>query len=118
MVSSFVLFQIVIRTLGTRLDSSDVPPPDALPTVNPLESADPKNAPVTPLQSADPKTKHLKSFRIRRSEKMWGWGGKLLTRNSRRLRGPLPRTGSPDRSHGPIDASSIQLLGPSLEGRR
>src|SRR6266436_5555945 len=34
---------------------------------------------VTPLQSADPKTKHLKSFRIRRSEKRWGGGHKLLT---------------------------------------
>jgi hypothetical protein len=48
--------------------------------LTPLESALPKNAPVTPLQSADPKTKDLKSFRIRRSEKGWGEGGKLLTR--------------------------------------
>src|SRR6266478_5358914 len=47
--------------------------------LTPVESADPKNGRVTPLQSADPKTKHLKSFRIRRSEKRWGGGHKLLT---------------------------------------
>ena len=56
---------------------------DSLPTtprsLSPLESADPQNAPVTPLQSADPKTKHLKSFRIRRSEKAWGEGRNRLT---------------------------------------
>src|SRR5882762_6150405 len=40
--------------------------------LTPVESADPKNGRVTPLQSADLKTKHLKSFRIRRSEKRWG----------------------------------------------
>src|SRR5450432_1608955 len=34
---------------------------------------------LTPLQSADPKTKHLKSFRIRRSEKAWGEGRNRLT---------------------------------------
>jgi hypothetical protein len=53
---------------------------DRLPSIHfpvtPVESADPKNAPVTPLQSADPKTKHLKSFRIRRSENRWGEGTK------------------------------------------
>ena len=44
-----------------------------------LESALPQKPRVTPLQSADPKTKHLKSFRIRRSEKRGGEGCKLLT---------------------------------------
>jgi hypothetical protein len=50
-------------------------------SLTPVESADPKNSPITPLQSADPKTKHLKSFRIRRSEKKGGRGGQRLTRN-------------------------------------
>ena len=53
--------------------------PTTLYSLTPLESALPQNAPVTPLQSADPKTKHLKSFRIRRSEKTWGEGGDRLT---------------------------------------
>jgi hypothetical protein len=37
-----------------------------------LECADPKNAPITPLECAVPKTRHLKSFRMRRSEKRGG----------------------------------------------
>jgi hypothetical protein len=43
-------------------------------SLTPLQSADPKNTPVTPAESADPKTKHLKSFRIRTSEKRVGGG--------------------------------------------
>jgi hypothetical protein len=39
-----------------------------------LQSALTQNAPVTPLQSADPKTRHLKSFRIRTSNKRRGEG--------------------------------------------
>src|SRR5450432_1663299 len=80
MLSSFVLSQILIRTLSTCPGHSDAPPPTTIPTATPVESADPKNAPITRLESADPKTKHLKSFRIRRSEKRGGRGGKLLTR--------------------------------------
>src|SRR5450755_2569283 len=81
MLSSGVLAETLIRTLAPPPDSSYVRPSSAASTVTPLESADPKNVPVTLLQSADPKTKHLKSFRIRRSEKRGGEGGKLLTRN-------------------------------------
>ena len=60
MLSSFVLAETLIRTLAPPPGSRHVRPPIAASTVNPLESADPKNASVTPLQSADPKTKHLK----------------------------------------------------------
>jgi hypothetical protein len=80
MLSSFVLSQIVIRTLGTSLGASDVPPPNATPTANPVESALPKDALVTRLESADPKTLALKPFRIRTYKKGWGGGCKLLTR--------------------------------------
>jgi hypothetical protein len=59
----------------------DVSPQNANSALNSLESALPKNAPITPLQSADPKTLDLKSFRIRTYEKGRGEGGKLLTRN-------------------------------------
>lgn len=62
---------------STRRNGSRLSLPAA--SLSLLESALPKNAPVTPLQSTDPKTTHLKSFRIRRSEKRWGEGGKLLT---------------------------------------
>src|ERR1700692_209011 len=55
-------------------------PKAANKSLSPLESALPKIQPITPLQSADPKTLHLKSFRIRRSQKGWGGRGKLLTR--------------------------------------
>jgi hypothetical protein len=65
--------------------------------LTPLQSALPKKAPVTSLESADPKTQYLKAFGIRRSEKRWGEGCKLLTRNS-----PLKRNPSPTRhSRGP-----------------
>jgi hypothetical protein len=74
MLSSFVLSEIIIRMLGTRLGASDFPPPNATPAVNPLESALPKNAPVTRLESADPKTRGLKFFRIRTYRKGWGEG--------------------------------------------
>jgi hypothetical protein len=60
-----VLAQLLIRML---FDASDFPTANALSTVNPVESADPKNAPVTPLESADPKSLDLKSFRIRTSK--------------------------------------------------
>jgi hypothetical protein len=43
-------------------------------TLSPLESADPKNAPVTLLQSALPNLKDLKSFRISTYEKGGGRG--------------------------------------------
>src|SRR5450755_3472030 len=66
MVFSFVLYQVLIRTLGPSLGTPSVSPPTAALA-------------LTPVQSADPKTKHLKSFRIRRSEKTGGAGGKLLT---------------------------------------
>src|SRR5277367_2890946 len=79
MLLSLVLSRILIRTFGARLAASDAPPPNVLLAVNPVESAVPKNPPVTPLQSADPKTRHLKSFRICTSAKGWGEGGKLLT---------------------------------------
>src|SRR5271163_1605204 len=79
MLSSFVLSQILIRTLGTRFSDSGIALPGATQTVNPVESALPKNPPITPLQSSDPKTLDLKSFRIRTYEKRRGEGGKLLT---------------------------------------
>jgi hypothetical protein len=53
--------------------------------LSPLECAVPKNAPITPLECAVPKTRHLKSFRMRRSEKRKGDGGKLLTRSRRKV---------------------------------
>src|SRR5882724_6757903 len=50
----------------------------SLPTTHhlliPLESALPKNAPVTRLESADPKSLDLKPFRIRTYRKGWGRG--------------------------------------------
>ena len=75
MLCSFVLSQIVIRTLGTYLGASDVPPSNANSTVNPIESALTKNVRVTPLQSADPKILALKSFRIRTYKKRDGGRG-------------------------------------------
>src|SRR5271155_613533 len=80
MLPSFVLSQPLIRTLHARASACYVRPLTAISTVNPLESALPKNARVTPLQSAVPKSLGLKSFRIRTSEKKAGGGGKLLTR--------------------------------------
>ncbi len=74
MLSSLVLSQIVIRTLGTSLGASDVPPPNAFPTANPVESTLPNNGRVTRLESADPKTLALKPFRIRTYKKGWGEG--------------------------------------------
>src|SRR5260370_9260769 len=48
-----------------------------------LECADPQNAPITPLECAVPKTRHLKSFRMRSSEKSGGRVPPLsLTRNT------------------------------------
>jgi hypothetical protein len=52
MISYFVLSKIIIRTFGTWLGTSDVLPPKPFPTVRPLESAPPKNVPVTLLESA------------------------------------------------------------------
>ena len=75
MLLFLVLSQIVIRTLSTRLGTSDVPPLNALSTVTPLESALPKKSPVTPLQSALPKSLDLKPFRIRTYKIRWGGGG-------------------------------------------
>ena|ERR1700676_311912 len=49
--------------------------------VSPLQSALPKNAPITLLESALPKTRHLKSFRIRTYKKRRGEGVLLLSRN-------------------------------------
>ena len=46
-----------------------------------LECADPQNVPITPLECAVPKSLDLKSFRMRSSEKRWGEGGILLTKN-------------------------------------
>ncbi len=42
-----------------------------------MESADPKNAPVTPLESADPNSLHAKSCKINTSKKYRGEGGAL-----------------------------------------
>src|SRR5216684_8134773 len=53
--------------------------------LSPLECAVPQIAPITPLECAVPKTRHLKSFRMRSSEKSGGVGDKLLTRNSIRI---------------------------------
>jgi hypothetical protein len=54
-----------------------------LSTVNffltPLQSALPRNAPITRLESALPNSLDLKSFRIRTCENRWGEGGELLT---------------------------------------
>jgi hypothetical protein len=58
--------------LGTPLGVSDFPPLNATPTVNPVESALPKNAPVTRSESADPNSLNLKSCRIRTYKKWWG----------------------------------------------
>src|SRR5882757_10734779 len=69
MLPSFVLPQIVIRTLATRLRIFKVPAPSASPALKPLESALPQNGRVTRLESADPKTLDLKSFRIRTYKK-------------------------------------------------
>src|SRR5260370_38539366 len=42
-----------------------------------MESADPKNAPVTPLESADPNSLHAKSCKINSSKKYRGEGAAL-----------------------------------------
>jgi len=81
MLSSFVLSRILIRMLGTRLGVSDFPPPNATPTVNSLESALPKNPPVTPSESALTISLHLKCFRIRTYKKRWG-GGQIVNQRS------------------------------------
>jgi hypothetical protein len=105
MLSSFVLSVIVIRTLGTPLGVSDFPPPNATPTVNPVESALPKNAPVTRSESADPKTRGLKFFRIRTYRKGVGGGAKLLTRIIR-SRAAQPGSGSQN-GNAPAQWSSV-----------
>lgn len=58
--------------------------PTSVPSVssmlNPLESADPRNVPVTPVESALPKLLDLKSFIIRTSKKIGGSELLWLTR--------------------------------------
>src|SRR5258708_1108884 len=95
MLSSFVLPQIVIRTLATRLRIFKVPAPSASPALKPLESALPQNGRVTRLESADPKTLDLKSFRIRTYKKggasfllRLGWGRGMVAPASCRLFSP------------------------------
>jgi hypothetical protein len=63
---------ILIRVISTNNSNASrgvgrfaIPTAKFHSSPNPVESADPKNTPVTLLQSADPKTRHLKSFRIR-----------------------------------------------------
>jgi hypothetical protein len=67
-----------------------------LSTVNffltPLQSALPKNAPITRLESALPNSLDLKSFRIRTCKNRRGGGCKLLT-NVRRHPAECPRFG-------------------------
>ena len=81
MLPSFVLSQMVIRTSWTRLRSSDARTPRACKGLNPVESALPKNTPVTPVQSALPHSLDLKPFRIRTYRNRRGEGD-LLTRRS------------------------------------
>ena len=80
MLPSFVLSQMVIRTSWTRLRSLDARTPRACKGLNPVESALPKNTPVTPVQSALPHSLDLKPFRIRTYGNRRGRGGDLLTR--------------------------------------
>src|SRR5712692_8085603 len=65
-----------------------------------LECADPQNAPITPLECAVPKTQHLKSFRMRSSEKSGGGVLPLsLTRNTKKdLNFEGARRGGPSRA--------------------
>src|SRR5229473_4891379 len=65
-----------------------------------LECADPQNAPITPLECAVPKTQHLKSFRMRSSEKSGGGVRPLsLTRNTKKDLNPEgARRGGPSRA--------------------
>src|SRR6266851_5714791 len=65
-----------------------------------LECADPQNAPITPLECAVPKTQHLKSFRMRSSEKSGGGVHPLsLTRNTKKDLNPEgARRGGPSRA--------------------
>jgi len=72
MLYSRVLLESLIRTLPghRRLSTANSPRPSQ--TVNPLESALPKNRRVTPLESALPNSLDLKSFRIRTYKKGGG----------------------------------------------
>src|SRR6266478_1151807 len=65
-----------------------------------LECADPQNAPITPLECAVPKTRHLKSFRMRSSEKSGGGVRPLsLTGNTKKdLNSEGARRGGPSRA--------------------
>ena len=56
--------------------------------LSPLQSALPKNSPVTRLESALPNSLDLKSFIIRTYEKTPGGRGKLLTSYPMRIAGP------------------------------
>src|SRR5882724_4620811 len=109
MLSFFVLSQIVIRTARTRPGAHSQ---NAIPAVNPLQSALPKNARVTPLQSALPNSLDLKPFRIRTYKKRWGERGKLLT-------GICPaqlRVASPNSQNGP-QTGSVLPASPTTDGR-
>src|SRR6202040_4285866 len=74
MLYLLVLLESSIRTLpGHRwLSAANSHRPSQ--TVNPLESALPRNRRVTPLESALPKSLDLKSFRIRTYKKRRGRG--------------------------------------------
>jgi hypothetical protein len=50
--------------------------------LNPLESALPRNSPITRLESALTNSLDLKSFRIRTYKKRWGEGVLLLTKSA------------------------------------
>jgi hypothetical protein len=76
-LSYAILSQLLIRTTAPLLSSSDAPQ-NTIPVVNPVESALPRNSPITPLRSSLPKNIELKAFRIRTCRKRVG-RGKLLT---------------------------------------
>src|SRR5271154_2722128 len=113
MLSCFVLSETLIRTLAPPPGSPNARLPNAASTLNPLESALPKNSPITPLQSADPKTKDLKPFRIRRSEKRAGGGGRLLTSRSLHRHSRTPTRSARRSTSAACDshARAVLLLG-------
>ena len=74
MLSLLVLSLMLIRTTPAFLTSSGVRPSEAFSALTLLESAVPKNAPVTLLESALTKSLALKPFRIRTYKKRRGEG--------------------------------------------
>ena len=80
MLSSFVLSQIVIRTSGRYLGVSDVPPPNAISTLNPFRIRTSEKWAHNSFTIRTSKLIGLKVLWNPHVQKREGGGGKLLTR--------------------------------------